>query len=103
MPLLLHPPSLQRLHPPYAGGHGTQENIDKYVADLEKDWNIIYVHQRPCSPATNMLDLGVWMAIQNVVEKLHTGNMKHTESLARTVENAWEEFEPAKLTNVWNR
>lgn len=43
------------------------------------------------------------MAIQNVVEKFHIGNMRHTESLARTVEKAWTEFEPVKLTNVWNR
>ena len=67
-----------------------------------RDWNAICVHQRPRSPATNMLDLGVWMAIQNVVEKFHIGNMRHTESLARTVEKAWTEFEPVKLTNVWN-
>ena len=38
---------------------------------LEKDWNVICIHKRPHSPATNMLDLGVWMALQSVVEKLH--------------------------------
>ena len=49
---------------------------------------------------SQFIDLGVWMAIQNVVEKLHAGNMKHTEPLARTVKNVWKESELAKLTNV---
>ena len=54
-----------------AGGHGKLEVVDQYVKDLEEKWNVRCIHQRPRSPATNMLDLGVWMALQNVVEKLH--------------------------------
>ena len=46
-----------------AGGHGTQEVVDKYVRDLKRVHNVICVHQRPCSPATIMLDLCAWMAI----------------------------------------
>ena len=45
-----------------AGGHGTKEAVETYVTNLERDHNVICVHQRPCSPGSNMLDLGVWMA-----------------------------------------
>ena len=86
-----------------AGGHGTQEVVDKYVRDLKKDFKIICVHQRPRSPATNMLDLGAWMAIQNVIERLSVHNRKEVDVLARTVNEAWDKFEPQKLTNIWNR
>ena len=86
-----------------AGGHGTDDCVTEYVKMLEEDYNVICVHQRPRSPATNMLDLGVWMAFQNVVEKIHAGKVKEKDALARTVEAAWLEMGPVKLTNVWNR
>ena len=54
-----------------AGGHGTDEVVARYVADLKREFNVICVHQRSRSLATTMLDLGVWMALQSVVEKLH--------------------------------
>ena len=53
------------------GGHGTKEVIDQCVKAFKDDFNVILVHQRPRCPVTNMLDLGVWMALQNVAEKLH--------------------------------
>ena len=86
-----------------AGGHGTKEIVDKYVADLKTKYNVICVHQRPRSPATNMLDLGVWMALQNVVEKLHFKKRMELTSLCNTVEDAWDELESVKLTNVFTR
>ena len=86
-----------------AGGHGTDDCVAEYVKILKDDYNVICIHQRPRSPATNMLDLGIWMAFQNVVEKLHFGCMKEPHALARTVNKAWEELEPVKLTNVFNR
>ena len=86
-----------------AGGHGTDDCVTEYVKMLEEDYNVICVHQRPRSPATNMLDLGVWMAFQNVVEKIHAGKVKERDALARTVDDAWREMDPIKLTNVWNR
>ena len=46
-----------------AGGHGTQDIVDEYVKDLVDKYNAICIHQRPCLSATNMLDLGVWMAL----------------------------------------
>ena len=83
-----------------AGGHGTDDCVTKYVKMLKDDHNVICVHQRPRSPATNMLDLGVWMAFQKVVEKIHAGKVKERDALARTVEDAWREMDPVKLTNV---
>ena len=86
-----------------AGGHGTKDVVDQYVADLRKIWNVICVHQRPRSPATNMLDLGIWMAFQNVVEKMHVGKRMELSALCSTVEDAWGELDPVKLQNVYTR
>ena len=87
-----------------AGGHGTNEVVDAYVKLLASPkYNVICVHQRPRSPATNMLDLGVWMALQNVVEKMHFKKRKEVEALAKTVTEAWDKLEEIKLENVWNR
>ena len=86
-----------------AGGHGSKEVIDKYVDDLREIWNVICVHQRPHSPATNMLDLGVWMALQNVVEKLHYKKRMEMTALCNTVEEAWGKLETVKLQNVFTR
>ena len=86
-----------------AGGHRTQAAVDAYVKMLEEDWNVICIHQRPRSPATNMLDLGVWMALQSVVETLHFRKRMQLGALAETVEEAWDKLEPIKLENVYNR
>lgn len=47
------------------GGCGTNEAVDKYVANFKSKYNIICIHQRPQLPATNMLNLGVWMALKS--------------------------------------
>lgn len=86
-----------------AGGHGKKEVVDGYVKMLAEKYNIICIHQRPRSPETNILDLGVWMAFQSIVEKLHWEKRREKEALWRTVEKAWDELEPVKLTNVYNR
>ena len=86
-----------------AGGHGTDNAVEKYCTYLAERYNVICYHQRPRSPATNMLDLGVWMALQNVVEKLHTKSRMEVQALARTVERGWQELEPVKLENVHRR
>ena len=54
-----------------AGGHGTQYVVDAYVKGLEDDFTVICIYQHPCLPATNILAFGVWVAFQNVMEKLH--------------------------------
>ena len=63
---------------------------------------MICVHQRPRSPATNMLDLGVWMTLQNMIENLNFWKRVEMEALAQSAENAWRKFLPIKLTNVYN-
>ena len=50
-----------------------------------------------------MLDLGVWTAIQHVVETKHRGQRTEKEALWRTCKAAWDEFDPQKLTNVFER
>ena len=77
--------------------------VDQYVRMLEKDWNVICIHQRPRSPATNMLDLGVWMALQSVVEKLHHNQRQELNALCSTVERAWGDLDMVKLSNVYER
>ena len=86
-----------------AGGHGTREAIDAYVALLKEKHNVVCVFQCPRSPATNMLDLGVWMAFQSVVEKLHLSMRQEVRALCNTVDRAWDELDATKLRNVYER
>ena len=46
-----------------AGGHGTEEAKMRHTEAL-KQCNIEITWQCPCSPETNMLDLGGWMSTQ---------------------------------------
>ena len=71
-----------------AGGHGIKETVDAYVASLKEDHNVVLVHQRPRSPATNMLDLGVWMIFQSLVEKLHLNKRHEVKTLCNMVSKA---------------
>ena len=48
-----------------------------------------------------MPDLGIWMAFQNVVEKMHIGKRMELNALCKTVKDAWGELEPVKLQNVY--
>ena len=85
-----------------AGGHGMNEVVDMYIKALKDDLNIICVHQRPCSPVTNMLDLGVWMALQNVFERLHLRMHIEPNTLCNIVEEVWKKLDSIKLQNVYN-
>ena len=71
-----------------AGGHGSDEAKETYV-NLLKEKNIEVIWQVPRSPETNMLDLGVWMSIQSVVQRVHFNRRCHHDALARSVEDAW--------------
>ena len=86
-----------------AGGHGTNQVVDDYVKMLKKEFNIECIHQCPRSPCTNMLDLGAWMALQNVVQKLHFKQRSQPDALARTLMRAWDELDPQKLINIDRR
>ena len=51
-----------------AGGHSTKAVKQEYTEILKEEYNIIVEWQPPSSPELNLLDLGVWMALQSVVE-----------------------------------
>ena len=83
-----------------AGGHGTEEAKTEYIRILKEDFNIIIEWQVPNSPELNLLGLGVWCAIQHVVEQLHRLRCMSCDSLAKSVVEAWEKINSEKLTNV---
>jgi hypothetical protein len=76
-----------------AGGHGTNAAKDQYEKILLDDYIVILDWQVPQSLETNMLDLGAWMLIQNVVEKLHRGRVMKEDALAETVLEAFQKFD----------
>ena len=69
-------------------GHGTDAAIARYT-ELKHDYNIEIIFQTPRSPFLNLLDLGVWCSVQAKVEARHNGKGYNTKSLARSVEEAW--------------
>jgi hypothetical protein len=75
-----------------AGGHGTKDCIDEYVDMLWNQYKIKVIWQEPRSPETNLLDLGVWASIQSFVEKLHRGKRSDVNTLAHTIETAWNNY-----------
>ena len=52
-----------------AGGHGSNEAVEKHTEDLKNKCKIEIIQQVPRSPETNVLDLGIWMSLQSAVEK----------------------------------
>jgi hypothetical protein len=76
-----------------AGGHRTDKATDEYVNLLKVEFNIIVLWQVPNSPETNMLDLGAWMTIQNVVEKLHRQRPMNNDALTDSVFEAFDTFD----------
>ena len=87
-----------------AGGHGTSEAIEEYVAKLKNDWNVKTIFQIPRSPYTNVLDLGVWCSLQSRVEKEHFGKRCEVNALASSVTNAWTNGTLDKMiTSVFKR
>eukprot|EP00957_Ditylum_brightwellii_P078367 5958941-Ditylum_brightwellii.AAC.1 len=73
-----------------AGGHRTDETVDWYVKLSKEEYNIETIHQIPRSPETNILNLGVCMAIQSVVERFYVGKVQEKDVLAQSVEFAWD-------------
>lgn len=86
-----------------AGGHGKNEIKAKYEKILKEEFGIEIVWQVPNSPETNMLDLGVWVALQSLVENLHKGKVMQADELARSVMTAFSKISASILTRVWNR
>ena len=86
-----------------AGGHGTNDTKEEYVRILHEEFNVTIVWQVPNSPESNMLDLGVWMTIQSQVERVHRTKVMRNDTLAESIEEAWDLVEPEKLTNIYMR
>ena len=74
-----------------AGGHGSNTAIATYKKMLEDDHNIEIIFQIPRSPYTNVLDLGVWMALQAQVERQHYLQRCNANALVNTVTRTWNE------------
>ena len=87
-----------------AGGHGTNATKEAYEKILKDSYNIIITWQCPRSPETNLLDLGIWMSLQSVVEKLHKHRRVKENVLAKTVLDSFDAMETyVKYSNIWKR
>jgi hypothetical protein len=73
-----------------AGGHGTNDAKRQYANFLLANYNVQLIFQVPNSPETNLLDLGVWRALQSLVERLSFQERYDPDVLAATVYEAWE-------------
>ena len=95
-------------HPVYlfmdnAGGHGKTEVKSEYERILKEEFNVHIEWQVPNSPETNMLDLGVWMALQSLVETIHRGKVMQSDELSKSVHKAFSYISEDVLTNVYER
>ena len=86
-----------------AGGHGKTEIKAEYEKILKEEFNVQVEWQVPNSPETNMLDLGVWVSIQSLVERIHKGKVMRTDELSNSVLTAFQDFPCEVLTNIYNR
>ena len=68
-----------------------------------EEMNIFIEWQVPNSPETNLLDLGIWMAIQSYAEMLHKNKVMQADVLADSVEKAWDVLSSSVLTKVHER
>ena len=57
------------------GGHGKTKVKREYEEILKNEYNMNVVRQESNSPETNMLDLGVWTALQSKVKTIHCGKV----------------------------
>ena len=99
---------LEDTHPVFlfmdnAGGHGKTEVKSEYERILKTEFNVHIVWQVPNSPETNMLDLGVWMALQSKVESIHKGKVMQSDELSRSVHQAFDEISENILSRVYER
>ena len=54
----------------------------------------------PQLPKTNMLDLGIWMSLQSMVEKAHQKKVMQHDKLSKTVMDCFDEIPKQMLDNV---
>ena len=92
-------------HPIYlfvdnAGGHGKVKVKKQYKKILKDKFNIQIEWQVPNSPKTNMLDLGVWVSLQSLVEKIHRRRVMQSDVLSDSVHEAFKEITSEVLSKV---
>jgi hypothetical protein len=85
-----------------AGGHGTQEAVEEYTRRLLEDFNIIIIRQSARSPEVNALDLGIWMSVQSHVERRHRDRCRDPDTLAVTVQEAWNNLPAETIQKVFD-
>ena len=86
-----------------AGGHGKEIVKESYVKRLRDEYNVIVEWQVPYSPETNMLDLGVWVALQSHTEYLHKKKVMKPDVLSRSAVDAYKEIDAVVLDKVHER
>ena len=87
-----------------AGGHGTAEAIDYYKSELFTRFNVELIFQVPRSPFTDVLDLGIWMSLQSIVERRHFLRRCTTKALHNTVMAMWNSTDLNQtMLNVFGR
>ena len=64
---------------------------------IAEKWQILNL------PKTNMLDLGVRISLQSIVEKTHKGKVMQTDTPAKSVIGAFEQITSAVLDKVHSR
>ena len=86
-----------------AGGHGKIEVKKQYEKILMDEYNVLIEWQVPNSPETNMLDLGVWVSLQSIVENIHKGKVMQSDVLSQSVEEAFRYISSTVLDKVHSR
>ena len=86
-----------------AGGHGKILVKEEYSKILKEEYNVLVEWQTSNSPELNLLDLGIWMAIQSIVEKFHRNKVVTKDALSRSVYNAFNEIDNKILAKVHER
>ena len=86
-----------------AGGHGKTEVKQNYKNILKQEYNILIEWQVPNSPETNMLDFGVWMVFQLVVERIHKGKVMQSDELAKSLMTASNNIDTSVFEKVHER
>ena len=79
--------------------------IEEYRTALKEKFNIELACQPPNSPEPNVLDLGIWMSLQAMVDRLARDKRTNTAALDATVRDAWERYdevcEGLTMATVW--
>jgi hypothetical protein len=86
-----------------ARGHGTIAARDEYTRRLRNEHNVVIKFQPPCSPEVNALDLGIWMSLQSTVEHRNRDRRRHTDALAATVQEAWNDLPAETIQKLFDR